>query len=92
MAWRGLLCVVFLASLSACATPAPIVKTVEVRVPTPVSCVPKLGPRPDFAAMETRIDQADNLIDLAKIYRSGWVLKDAWIAEVEAALSGCAGG
>jgi len=79
--------------LSACATntPEPRIETRDVPIPVAVQCRPKLSPKPAFPDSDAAIAQTSDVFDLAKLYRAGRALREAWIAELEAALKGCAG-
>ena len=76
--------------LCACTTPGQV-RVEMVPVAVPISCIPKLGQKPDFPDSDAAIMAADNIIDLAKLYRAGRALRQAWIAEQAAALKACTG-
>jgi hypothetical protein len=79
------ICCAFL--LSACATtPEPIIRTVEVRVPVAVSCVPDIFPgQPDYPPVD---DGAPDAEWLAAILAGDEMRRDR-IADLEAVVDGC---
>lgn len=74
---------------SACATapePRTVVQTVEV--PVSVPCAIDVA-KPDLADTASAIQAAPSIFDLAKLLLAGRTQRDAYIAELEAAASGC---
>lgn len=83
-------------ALSACATNRqpplePEVRTVEVKVPTPVPCpaLERLGPEPSYADTDAAIQSAETIGDLAALYAAGRKLRVQRLAEYLAAKTSC---
>lgn len=74
---------------AACQTTGPErIMTKEVRVPVAVQCTVAVE-RPNFPDTDNAIRDAADIDVLARIYRAGRLLRLAYQAELEAALSGC---
>jgi hypothetical protein len=79
-------------SLTACATrPAePIIKTVEVKVPVAVSCVPAdLRQEPSYPDTDATVRATAGPDDLIKLLAAGRLLRDQWLREIRPVLKGC---
>lgn len=79
-------------SLAACATPArePVVKTVTVLVPTPVTCVPSgLRAEPKYPDDKAAIRSAAGPGDLLQLLMAGRILREQWLSEVRPVLALC---
>ena len=83
-------------ALSACAhapTPPlePQIRTVEVKVPTPVPCpaLERLGPEPAYPDTDAAIAAAGTIGDLAALYAAGRKLRVQRLAEYFAAKASC---
>lgn len=80
-------------SLAACATttpPEPAVKIVEVRVPVPISCVPKdLGPEPTYVDTNEALKSAAGPEDRYQLLAAGRVQRKQRSAETEPILTRC---
>jgi hypothetical protein len=78
-------------SLAACATTPsePRIITKEVVLEVPVKCRPAIT-RPDLPDIETAIAAGDDF-GLAQAYRAFWLRARPYIAQLEAAVKGCAG-
>jgi hypothetical protein len=74
-------------TLTACGTtPEPVIRTVEVLVPVPVSCVPEDFPgAPEYPDPEQAQDRAEWLA----LTLSGDALRRDRLADVEAVIEGC---
>lgn len=70
--------------------PEPIVRTVEVKVPVVTPCNPKVGPEPDWTAIDATLatGPADEMLKAAF---AGYRLARSYIKEQAAGLKGCAG-
>lgn len=77
--------------LAACATPAPHVpiRTVEVHVPTPVTCVPDLPPPLPYPDTPEALTSAPDVFEAAKLYVAGRLMRIQREKELEAALKAC---
>lgn len=72
--------------LSACATTEPVIGTVEVRVPVPVSCVPDDFPAgPDYPPVDESAPDAEWLAATL----AGDALRRDRVADLEAVVDGC---
>ena len=79
-------------SLAACATPTrePVVKTVTVLVPTPVTCVPSgLRAEPKYPDDKAAIRSAAGPGDLLQLLMAGRILREQWLSEVRPVLALC---
>lgn len=79
-------------SLAACATPArePVVKTVTVLVPTPVTCVPSsLRPEPAYPDTAAAIKASPGPGDLLQLLMAGRILREQWLSEIRPVLIAC---
>jgi hypothetical protein len=74
-----------------CATrPEPVIRTVEVLVPVPVSCVPEdFPPAPDYPDMEADISAASDRAEGLALIGAGRALRIARLADMEAVVDGC---
>ena len=78
--------------LSACAStpPEPIIRTVEVRVPVPVTCVPAGATiEPNFRVSREAVAAAPDAAERLRLTASGFLERDAWIGEALPVLRGC---
>lgn len=87
---------VLVAALTGCATDGqtrlePEVRTVEVKVPTPVPCpaLERLGPEPAYPDTDAAIQGAATIGDLAALYAAGRKLRVQRLAEYFAAKTSC---
>lgn len=71
--------------------PAPIVQTVEVKVPTPVPCaaLTKLGDPPVYADTDAAIAAATDIWEVGKIYAKGRLQRIKRGVALEAARLAC---
>lgn len=83
-------------TLSGCATDGqtrlePEVRTVEVKVPTPVPCpaLERLGPEPTYPDTDAAIQSAETIGDLAALYAAGRKLRVQRLSEYLAAKTSC---
>ncbi len=86
MRWTAMLAAAILAG---CATTPP--KPVTVLVPTPVRCVPVLGPAPAYPDTDAKLAAAPDIYSGTALLVAGRTLRIAREAELNAALSGCTG-
>ncbi len=79
------------AFVSACATtPEPIIRTVEVKVPVLVSCVPvDFPPPPEYPDTQEALDAAPDPAEGMSLIGQGRLLRQARLMEVEAVVEGC---
>lgn len=80
--------------LAACSTtpktrPEPVVRTVEVQVPVPVSCPVTEPAEVAYPDSRTAIRSAPNIAERARLYAAGRPLREATEAELRAALRAC---
>lgn len=70
-----------------CPTPEPKIQTQEVDVPTPVSCLGNVPPKPDYETGYLDPDTADGevLLEMAR----NWVKAQSYEAWLQAAMVGC---
>lgn len=85
-----------LATLAACASgpqvrPEPEVRTVEVKVATPVPCkaLADLGPEPAYVDTDAAIAAATDIGPLAKLYSKGRLQRIQRLSEYAVAKAGC---
>ena len=72
--------------LAGCATTEPIIRTVEVLVPYPVSCVPEsLAPAPEYPEPDADAPDAEWLADVL----AGDVMRRDRLADLEGVVEGC---
>lgn len=81
-------------SLAACASPAPpepIIRTVEVRVPVPVSCVPDSFDRdgPDYPDTDAALIGAEDAAERYALLWAGRGVRQAREAELMGVLEAC---
>lgn len=71
--------------------PEPVVRTVEVKVATPVPCpaLAELGPEPAYPDTAEAIEAAPDIGALAQLYAQGRLLRMQRLAEYTAAKAGC---
>lgn len=84
------------AACQGCATtqsppPEPIIRTVEIKVATPVPCkaLEKLGPEPTYPDTDAAIAEAKTPGALAKLYVNGRVMRIQRLAEYSIAKASC---
>lgn len=80
-------------ALAACGNhPAaePQFNTVTVYKNTPVPCDPKLPPAPTYPDTPEAILAAPNIAEVAKLVKAGSLMRQARLAQVEAAVKACA--
>lgn len=78
--------------LAGCATrPAePVIRTVEVRVPVPVTCVPSgLRAEPAYPDTTAAIKASPGPGDLLQLLMAGRILREQWLSEVRPVLALC---
>ena len=76
--------------LSGCASaPVEVIKTVEVKVPQPIACSVDPGPRPPQPDTAASIQGAANLAVRVDLMLAGILVREGWIAHLEAANRGC---
>ena len=77
-------------ALTACAaTPEPIIRTVEVRVPVAVACIPdELDQKPEYLDEPEALRDADPATRYA-LLQEGWFLRRARLDVLEGAVEGC---
>lgn len=79
-----------LAACGATASPEPIVRTVEVKVPVAVSCVPPtLGDEPVYVDTDAGLRAAAGPEDRFQLMAAGRIQRNAWLARVRPVLKGC---
>lgn len=93
---RALMTAAALVLLAGCAIAPPartitVEKPVEVAVPVVAKCDVKIQPEAIYPDSDAAVAGADNLTDLAKMYRGGRALRDARIAYLTAILAQCVG-
>lgn len=79
-------------TLAACTHVPPETKTITVKEAVPITCVSKIPAEPDLPDTDAKLAALDaraDLVGIAKAYRVGRALRDAFIAEQAAALQGC---
>lgn len=79
-----------LASCRTAPTPEPIVRTVEVRVPVAVACVPTLSAKPTYPDTDAALKAAPDIFEAVRLLLAGRELRRPRESELEAALLGCA--
>ena len=78
--------------LCACASAgAPVLRTVEVKVPLAVACDPKIGPAPSYPDSDEALTEAPDLFERVKLLLAGRELRKGREAELEAGIRGCSG-
>jgi hypothetical protein len=76
--------------LAACAsTSEPKIRTVEVQVPVAVHCAADAGNDPQYADTPDALKAASDLFERVKLLLAGRAQRDARLAELKAANSGC---
>jgi hypothetical protein len=77
--------------LAGCATaPEPVIKTVEVKVPVAVSCVPaNLRQEPSYPDTDAALRATAGPDDLIKLLGAGRLLRNQWLREVRPVLKAC---
>ena len=92
---KRLLCYAALA-LAGCATtqappPEPVIRTVEVKVPTPVPCkaIEELGAEPVYADTDAALAAAPGLFDRTKLLLQGRAQRAARLGQYLAAKMSC---
>lgn len=92
---RVLMMLAALAVLAGCAAAPPktiaISKPVQVLAPIVAKCDVKVQPEPAYPDTDAAVASADNLTELAKMYRGGRALRAARIAYLTALLAQCVG-
>lgn len=87
------LALLVLAPLAACAAAPvepPTVRTVEVKVPVPVACVPAtLAPAPTYPDTAQTLRAANDAADRYRLMAAGRLLRDQRLAELEPVVAGC---
>ena len=85
-----LLTIPFCLVLTACGTtPEPIIRTVEVRVPVAISCIPdELDPEPEYPDEPEVLREADPATRYA-LLQEGWLLRRARLDALEGVVQGC---
>lgn len=81
-----------LVAVSACNTtpPEPIIRTVEVLVPTPVTCVPANATvEPKFQVSRGDVAAAYDAAERLRLTAAGFLERDAYLGEVLPVLRGC---
>lgn len=81
-----------LLALSACATtpPEPVIRTVEVKVPVAVACVPKtLAGPPTYPDTAQALKAAPGAADRYQLLAAGRLLRAQRLAEIEPVLEAC---
>jgi hypothetical protein len=78
-------------ALAGCATPLePIIRTVEVKVPVPVSCVPvDFPPPPEYPDTQEALDAAPEPAVGMSLIGQGRLMRIARLIEVETAIEVC---
>ena len=78
-------------ALAGCATttPEPVIRTVQVSVPVPVACVPKLSPPPAYADTDEALRAAPDLFSRVRLLVAGRLQRIAREGELTAAIKGC---
>ena len=87
-------CTVFATTLvAACSTtpdPEPQIRTVEVRVPVPVSCVPANAQvEPNFRVNRADVAAAPDAAERLRLLGAGFLERDAYVGEAVPVLRGC---
>jgi hypothetical protein len=80
-----------LLALAACATkPEPTIRTVEVKVPVAVECVPKALPGPPtYPDSAQALKAAPGAADRYQLLAAGRLLREQRLAEVEPVIAAC---
>jgi hypothetical protein len=88
---RGVLSILALTLLAACATrPAePILKTVEVKVPVPVTCPDRRAPQPAYPDTAEALAAAPDLFERVKLLLAGRGLREERLKEDEGQVRAC---
>lgn len=71
--------------------PEPVIKTVEVKVPTPVPCaaLAKLGPEPSYADTDAALAATPDIFEASRILLKGRLQRLQRLAEYGAAKTAC---
>lgn len=79
------------AGLAGCATKAePVIRTVEAKVPVPVSCVPdSLPPPPTYPDSDKALKAAPSGAERYQLIQAGRILRIQRQAETEPVIAGC---
>lgn len=82
---------VSLMAVAGCATaPEPVIRTVEVKVPVAVSCVPAdLRQEPSYPDTDAALKATAGPDDLIKLLGAGRLLRNQWLSEVRPVLKAC---
>ncbi len=78
--------------LASCAStpPEPVIRTVEVKVPVPVTCVPANATTdPVFRVTRADILAASSAAERLRLLGVGFLERDAWMGETVPVLRGC---
>lgn len=78
--------------LGACAhaTPEPVVRTVEVKVPVATPCVPNsIRPRPTYPDTKEALKKSPGPAERYQLLAAGRLLRDQRLAEIEPVISAC---
>lgn len=93
---RGAFCLHVLATcsiLAACGTtkaPEPVIRTIEVKVPVPVTCVPSnLGPAPTYPDTDHALRAAPSAPERYQLLAAGRLLRIQRQSETEPVIAGC---
>lgn len=89
---RALACATIFAglNLAACATTSePRILTKEVQVPIAVACAANPGPDPQYVDTADALKAAGDLFERVRLLLAGRAQRDARLAELKAAVSGC---
>lgn len=80
-----------LLALAACATkPEPVIRTIEVKVPVAVECVPKALPGPPtYPDTDAALRAAPSAADRYLLTAAGRLLRVQRLAEVEPVIAAC---
>jgi hypothetical protein len=87
------LAVCLTSACTACATkapPEPVIRTVEVKVPVPVACVPKaLGDPTIYVDTDAALKSAAGPEDRFQLLAAGRIQRNQRLAQVEPVIKGC---
>lgn len=76
--------------LAGCATTEPVIRTVEVLVPYPVSCVPEtLDPKPEYPDTDAALAAEPDYAVMIGMVFAGRSLRDSRLADLEGVVEGC---